>query len=88
MFINMLERSQAVDTILYIGNNPGHSRTQIVFSNGKSNARARLSRVIDLIHEGLAEARNEDGRWTIYLTDKGMHVFEFLSTVENTLKGR
>lgn len=76
----ILTRQEAIDTILYIGDNPGSTRTEIMFRDGRDErSRARFNRIMDAINCGLAEVRWEDDkRMLIYPTDRGMQVYEHL----------
>ena len=89
MFEELLSRNEAIQTILYIGDNPGKTKGEIMFRDDRDQlSRARFLRIKDLVDYGLAEIQG-DGKetpLTLYLTDKGKEVYESLKDLREIFK--
>lgn len=90
LYEEILTRQEAIDTILYIGDNPGKTKSEIMYRDGRDERGfARFRRIKDALDYGLAEVRSDDEQMLIYLTDKGTKVYEHLKglcDILNTLK--
>ncbi len=93
-YAETLETKYAMQIILYIRENPGMSKTDVIRFTDGGNERTRFTRVAALINEGIIEVRPGSGKWNsteLYLTPEGQKIGKLIAEMNEimcSLKGR
>ena len=86
MKFDIIERREAINTILYIADHPNCTRQDVMYEN-EFNPRARFNRIKDFIDYGLIESKwirvsPDNQRLVLQLTDAGRELTDYLKKIE------
>lgn len=83
-----LESKYAMQILLYIRENPGMSKSDVMRFSDSGNERTKYTRISNLIDDGLIKVEKGGNQWNtarLYLTPKGQEVGALIEKINNIM---